>query len=273
MQGAIGGIGTQRGKPAIFAWRDHGNGANIPDPGVMITEATCGNTFFTQPAFPYSGAQGAGTTLVLPAGDGWVYIASKATDLGGGVWHYEYAVENLNSDRGIGSLRINFPTGSVITNAESRQINCHSGVAADDTNRNAPWTQTVSSDNIMWSTPHTYSAATPQLGSYLRWGTMYNFRFDANVAPATGGNAIVGYFKPLATYADTINAAAHVPGTVTPPACYANCDGVGGLTANDFACYLNAYSQGQSYANCDGVGGLTPNDFACFLNSYSNGCS
>jgi hypothetical protein len=58
-----------------------------------------------------------------------------------------------------------------------------------------------------------------------------------------------------------------------PPTCYANCDGIGGLTANDFTCFLTAYTTGQSYANCDGVGGLTANDFACFLNAYTNGCS
>jgi hypothetical protein len=58
----------------------------------------------------------------------------------------------------------------------------------------------------------------------------------------------------------------------TPP-CYPNCDGVGGLTANDFSCFLNAYVAAESYANCDGVGGLTANDFSCFLNSYVAGCS
>jgi uncharacterized protein YjiK len=59
-----------------------------------------------------------------------------------------------------------------------------------------------------------------------------------------------------------------------PPApCYGDCDGAGGLTANDFACFLNAYANNLSYANCDHVGGLTPNDFACFLNAYSSGCS
>jgi choice-of-anchor B domain-containing protein len=55
--------------------------------------------------------------------------------------------------------------------------------------------------------------------------------------------------------------------------CYANCDGTGGLTANDFSCFLNAFANGQSYADCDGVGGLTANDFSCFLNAYANGCS
>jgi hypothetical protein len=55
--------------------------------------------------------------------------------------------------------------------------------------------------------------------------------------------------------------------------CYADCDGIGGLTANDFQCFLNAYVAGQSSADCDGVGGLTANDFQCFLNAYVAGCS
>ena len=57
------------------------------------------------------------------------------------------------------------------------------------------------------------------------------------------------------------------------PPCYAACDGVGGLTGNDFQCFLNAYVAGASYANCDGVGGLTGNDFQCFLDRYGAGCS
>jgi V8-like Glu-specific endopeptidase len=58
-----------------------------------------------------------------------------------------------------------------------------------------------------------------------------------------------------------------------PAPCYANCDGIGGLTANDFQCFANAFAGGQSYADCDGVGGLTANDFSCFLNAYAQGCS
>jgi hypothetical protein len=55
--------------------------------------------------------------------------------------------------------------------------------------------------------------------------------------------------------------------------CYADCDEVGGLTANDFICFVTAFNNGDSYANCDGVGGLTANDFICFLTAYNNGCS
>ena len=58
-----------------------------------------------------------------------------------------------------------------------------------------------------------------------------------------------------------------------PAPCYANCDGTGGLTGNDFQCFLNKYVAGDTYANCDGVGGLTGNDFQCFLDKYVAGCS
>ncbi len=66
---------------------------------------------------------------------------------------------------------------------------------------------------------------------------------------------------------------------VQPNSCYANCDGSTSnpvLTANDFQCFLNAYSAGASYANCDGSTvnpTLTANDFQCFLNAYSAGCT
>ncbi len=54
--------------------------------------------------------------------------------------------------------------------------------------------------------------------------------------------------------------------------CYADCDGVGGLTANDFQCFINAYAANAGYADCDHVGGLTANDFQCYLNSFVSGC-
>jgi len=67
-------------------------------------------------------------------------------------------------------------------------------------------------------------------------------------------------------------------GQVIGNTCYANCDGsttLPVLTANDFQCFLNAFSGGASYANCDGSTSsptLTANDFQCFLNAFANGC-
>jgi len=61
--------------------------------------------------------------------------------------------------------------------------------------------------------------------------------------------------------------------------CYVNCDGSSTppiLTANDFQCFLNLFSQGDPGANCDGSSTppvLTANDFQCFLNAFSQGCN
>jgi hypothetical protein len=282
MQGAIGGVGTHRMTPAIFAWKNNGLGTDIVDPNITITEVTCGNTFYTHnttPAQPTYVQYSANPALLMsPLGDGWLYLGSRATDLGGGTWHYEYAIENLNSDRGIGSFTVNFPASSVITNAAWKQIDAHSGVAAEDATRNAVWIQTIGATSINWASPNTWNSATPTLGSYVRWGTMYNFRFDCNVAPNTTGTATLGYYKPLSGYADTIDAIAQVP-SVAANVCYPNCDGSTVppvLNANDFQCFLNAYAAGQSYANCDASTTnpiLNANDFQCFLNAFAAGCS
>ena len=62
------------------------------------------------------------------------------------------------------------------------------------------------------------------------------------------------------------------------PVCYANCDGstlAPVLNVNDFTCFLNRYSAGDTWANCD-ASTLAPvlnvNDFSCFLNRYGAGC-
>ena len=66
--------------------------------------------------------------------------------------------------------------------------------------------------------------------------------------------------------------------TVPPPNwCYPDCDGSHHmmLTANDFQCFLNAYSAGHPYANCDRSSTppvLTANDFQCFLDAFARGC-
>ena len=41
-------------------------------------------------------------------------MARKVTDLGGGIWHYEYAVHNLNSDRAARSFSVEFPAATAV---------------------------------------------------------------------------------------------------------------------------------------------------------------
>lgn len=106
-----------------------------------------------------------------------------------------------------------------------------------------------------------------QFINQLPWSTDASVPGQVSIAcwDFYGGN--LATTLPFEMYFDSITFAQ------APAACYANCDGVGGLTANDFVCFVNAYNSGASYANCDNTGGLTANDFVCFLNAYNAGCS
>ncbi|MBL9000428.1 MAG: hypothetical protein JNK25_04760 [Phycisphaerae bacterium] len=154
---------TARTKPAIFAWKDHGLGLNQPDPAVIITQGD------------------------VP-GDGRFFIGVKATSLGGGQWRYEYAVQNMHSDRSAGSFTIPLPPGAVVSNAGFRDVPYHSGEPYSGTD----WTANVTGSGISWSTQ---TFAENANANALRWDTIYNFRFDCNVPPS-GGQAIIGLFKP-----------------------------------------------------------------------------
>ncbi len=44
------------------------------------------------------------------------HVARKVTDLGGGVWHYEYAIHNMNSNRAADELTIEFGEATTFTN-------------------------------------------------------------------------------------------------------------------------------------------------------------
>jgi len=72
----------------------------------------------------------------------------------------------------------------------------HPGWAGDGTVGNTgysstPWTQTQAAGAMTWST-ETF-AQNPNANA-VRWGTLYNLRFDANLPPQTA-NATIGFFK------------------------------------------------------------------------------
>jgi hypothetical protein len=147
---------TVRGRPAIDAW-------SAQDPDVVRAD------------------------LDVP-GDGRFIVASKATDLGGGLWRYEYAVHNLNSRRAAGSFRVPLPDGAGPTTVGFHDVDYHSGEPFEGTD----WTATVDAGSITWETDP--SAVNPQANA-LRWGTLYNFRFDLDVPPIDGEVAL-GLFLP-----------------------------------------------------------------------------
>ena len=145
---------TVRMQPAIIAWM--GTGATVnqvePDPG----------------------------------NDGIWFMGYKVTNPSAGVWHYEYALYNMNLDRSIQSFSV--PVGG----ANISSIGFHAppqepGWPNDGTFNNqgyssTPWAVDQSVGAITWSTE---TFATNQNANAIRFGTLYSFRFDANQPPQT----------------------------------------------------------------------------------------
>ncbi|MEE9295165.1 MAG: hypothetical protein V3W34_09440 [Phycisphaerae bacterium] len=122
--------------------------------------------------------------------DGRCVLAAEVTNLGGGAWHYEYALLNIDMDRQVGSFSIPISAGTPVTNVGFHAVEHHDEefntvdgdqVAID----NAPWSWGVTLDAVVWST-----TTNP-----LRWGTLYNFRFDAG-APSVDTTVTLGLFRP-----------------------------------------------------------------------------
>ena len=133
----------------------------------------------------------------LPGIDGIWFIGYKVTNPSPGTWHYEYALYNENLDRGIQSFRV--PLGGPGVNISNIGFHAPSqepGWANDGTLNNqgysnAPWNVTQASDSITWATEEFLQN---QNANAIRWGTLYNFRFDADQPPLFSSGT-VGFFK------------------------------------------------------------------------------
>jgi hypothetical protein len=55
-------------------------------------------------------------------------------------------------------------------------------------------------------------------------------------------------------------------------ACYPDCNGAGGLTIADFACFQAKFAAADPYADCNASGSLTIADFGCFQSRFAAGC-
>jgi hypothetical protein len=121
--------------------------------------------------------------------EGQFLVASKVTDLGNGTWSYEYAVENNNSDRSMGSFTVPIAGGVQVTEIGFHDVPYHSGVPYESTD----WPGIYSSNMVNWTVPN----ATNQNANALRWGNIYNFRFVASVPPhSSDADVELGLFKP-----------------------------------------------------------------------------
>jgi hypothetical protein len=143
---------TQRGMQALRAWQ-------VVEPGVVVNDVRVPN-------------------------EGLFLVGSHATNLGGGTWHYEYAVHNMNSDRNGGSFTVPIPSGATITNVGFHDVSYHDGDGPGNVNYSGTdWPATVGATSITWATQ---TEAQNASANAIRWSSTYNFRFDADVGPANG---------------------------------------------------------------------------------------
>ncbi len=184
------------------------------------------------------------TNTAVP-GDGRVILAARVTGLGGGVYHYEYAFLNLNAERAVGSFSVPIPPGTTVSNVGFHDVDYHSGEPFSG----ADWPSTVDAGSVSWTTE---SFATNPNANALRWGTLYNFRFDADVPP--GNFAITaGIFKPGSPASFTVN-------TLAPALC--NNDGICQPGENCTLCPSDCSGQGGG-AGCCGDGTCDPGENPC----------
>ncbi len=131
-----------------------------------------------------------------PGADGIGVVGFKVSNPSAGTWHYEYVVYNENLDRAIQSLSIPLGCGVTLSNVAFHCPPQHPGFANDGTFNNQgyssfPWLPSQAGGALTWSTE---TIAQNPNANAIRFGTMYNFRFDCN-KPPTSANATIGFFK------------------------------------------------------------------------------
>lgn len=227
---------TQRMIPAIQAWRDHGNGVDTPDVNVVVAPAD------------------------VPA-EGRFWIAHKVTDLGNGTWRYQYAVENLTSDRS--GAWFSVPTqGVAVSNLYFSAPRYHSGEPYD----NAPWSTKIDGGVVEWRVPQAFDI-NPDANA-LRWGTLYNFEFDCD-APPVNGQVTLGLFKPGTPESIAINALVPAQGG----GCPGDVDGDGDVDQSDLGLLLMNFNQPVppgTGGDLDGDGDVDQEDLGLLLPNF--GC-
>jgi hypothetical protein len=114
--------------------------------------------------------------------DGQMILATRVTESSPGQWHYEYALYNWTSWRGMRSISIPI-AGAGVSSIGFRDIDKTSG---------NDWAIANDGLTLSWSTDEW---ATDPDANAIRFGELFNFRFDAATPPTTGSIAI-GIFKP-----------------------------------------------------------------------------
>jgi hypothetical protein len=149
--------------------------------------------------------------------DGRFFVAAKATSIGGGQYHYEYAVHNVDNSRGGATLRVPVDPAAVVTNYTFGDI---------DNNALNDWLGTHVGNEVVF---------TAQAGNALNWNTIYNFGFDCNIAPGAG--AVFLDEARIGAGALQVTVVSEVPGGVPVASVTSVGAGCGGVVCTDNSFY------------------------------------
>ena len=150
---------TRQMLPAIFAWEE-------VDPEVTITQHQLSN-------------------CEVSGQNENFFVGSKVCDLGNGMWHYEYAIYNLDCHDSFAKFVI--PLTGTYENVEHSFAPYHS----NEPFGNAGWAVNGDNSALSWSCK---PFATDQNSNAIRFNTMHTFSFDADSPPIVG-EAVVGTFR------------------------------------------------------------------------------
>lgn len=239
-----------REHPAIRAWK--------------AIDPTLTETIISTPEDTNSGGDASGVAI----------LSAKATDIGDGVTHYEYALYNMNADRSFSTFEVRLGSGASVTNIGFHDVPYHSGDGFDSAPGNVrdfdgtDWTGLYNGSSVRWE----MVPVTPiENSNALRWATLYNFRFDVNVV-ATTGEATLGFFKPVPGQPNSIRVATVVP---TPSGgCTGDLDGDDDIDIDDLAAMLGGFGQpgGPAQGDLDGDGVISVQDLAILLSTFGTTC-
>lgn len=198
---------VQYDSPHEYAWcQTHPGQCNMYNNASYRRYNVSGTTSFSFAAVgstvrmtPATGAwTGATSSTVEPAPgvDGRAFVVYKVTNPSPGVWHYEYAVHNQNLDRSIQSFSVPLGCGAAVSNIGFHAPPNHPGFSNDGTVgntgfSNTPWVSTQTFNDLSWTTE---TIAQNPNANAIRFGTLYNFRFDSD-HPPQAAMATVGFFK------------------------------------------------------------------------------
>jgi hypothetical protein len=219
---------AQYDTPQEYAWcQAHPGQCNMYNNASYRQFSVTGTTFFTfTPAgetvrmTPATDAWTGSTSVTVepePGVDGRAFVVYKVTNPSAGVWHYEYAIHNQNLDRSIQSFSVPIGKAVNISNIGFHAPPNHPGFPNDGTVGNTgfsndPWTPDQIVSALTWTCE---TLAQNPNANAIRFGTLYNFRFDADQPPQSA-NATVGFFKTGSPITVAIQAPGEGGGTPTP---------------------------------------------------------